>query len=171
MSWTPHWRSLEYILCIKAATPIQAGRTQITTIQIWVPRLVRTPRPYWGEFSRKPGFPPAGEFGCQGGGRAGGMGGRADAVVLQARQVDKEHCPAAGRVGKSDLAAQSLNNLFHNAQTQPGAGLLPRIGIVGLSEPSEYAISELCRNAMTVVPDRYADLVLAVLGCHHHFRP
>jgi len=75
------------------------------------------------------------------------MGGAPTRLLLQARQVDKDTVPSPGASANPTFAAQSLNNLFHHAQTHPVPAFCRDIGIVGLSEPSEYAISEFCRNA------------------------
>jgi len=92
-----------------------------------------------------------GEFRLRGvNGRAGGMAGRAGVSfgrnspvgiagvagidTSQARQLDRKDRPSAGRIGKADRAAQSLNICFTMLKPSPVPVFLRGIGSIGLSE-------------------------------------
>ena len=69
-------------------------------------------------------------------------------------QIDVKNSAATGRIIEMNVAAQTRDNLFDDAQAEPGPALPARIGGVGLREFFENARLELGRNAAAHDPAR-----------------
>jgi hypothetical protein len=63
--------------------------------------------------------------------------------MLPAGQLDVKDRSAAGRISKAHLAAEPVNDLLHDAETKPGAALLPCVCGIGLGESLKDARLEV----------------------------
>src|ERR1700682_6501794 len=76
---------------------------------------------------------------------------------------------AARRVVEPNIASQSLNDLFDDAEAEAGSALLPGSGAVGLREFLENMWLEIIRTTAAVIAHRYTNNIAILLYCDQDF--